>query len=54
MDTAVTKKDYFNNPANVIKILKPFSSRENTDRLSVDQFFKEGYLGSNVKKLDSK
>ena len=53
MDTAVTKKDDFKKPTNVTKILKPFSSRESTDRPSVDQFSKKGYLGSNAKKLDS-
>ena len=54
MDTVVTKKNDFNNPPNVTKILKPFSSRKSTDRPSVDQFSKKGYLGSNAKKLDSK
>ena len=54
MDTAVTKKDDFNNPTNVTKILNPSSSRKSTDRPSVDQFSKKGYLGSNAKKLDSK
>ena len=51
VDAAVTKKDDFNNPANVTKILKPFSSRKSTDRPSVDQFSKKGYLGSNGKKI---
>ena len=50
MDTAVTKKDGFNNPTNETKILKPFSSRKSTDRPSVDQFSKKGYLGSNAEK----
>ena len=36
------------------QILKPFSSRKSTDRPSVDQFSNKGYLGSNVKILDSK
>ena len=54
MGTVVTKKDDFNNPTNVTKILKPFSSRKSTDRFSVDQFSKRGNLGSNVKNLDSK
>ena len=54
MDTIVTKEDDFNNPTNETKILKPFSSRKSTDRPSVDQFSKKGYLGSNAKKLDSK
>ena len=42
VDTAVTKKDDFSNPANVTKILKPFSSRKSTDRPSVDQLTKKG------------
>ena len=54
MDTVVTKKDEFNNPTNVTKILKPFSSRKSIDRPSVNQFSKKGYLDSNAKKLDSK
>ena len=54
VDSVVTKKDDFNNPTNVTKILRPFSSRKSTDRSSVDQFSKRGYLGSNAKKLDSK
>ena len=55
MDTAVTKKDDFNNPTNITKILRPFSSRKSTDRFSVDQLSKKGYLGSNAKKkIDSK
>ena len=54
MDTVVTKKDDFNNPANVTKLSKPFSSRKTNDRPSVDQFSKKGNLGSNVKNLDSK
>ena len=53
MDTVVTKKNDLKKPTNVTKILKPFSSRESTDRPSVDQFSKKGYLGSNAKKLDS-
>ena len=54
MDTVVTKKDDFNNPTNVTKILKPFSSRKINDRPSVDQFSKKGNLGGNAKNLDSK
>ena len=54
MDTAVAKKDDFNHPTNVTKVLKPFSSRKSTDRPLVDQFSKKGYLGSNAKKLDPK
>ena len=50
MDTAVTKKGDFNNSTNITKILKPFSSRKSTDRPSVDQLSKKGYLGSNAKK----
>ena len=52
MDTAVTKKDDFNNQVNVTKILNP--SRKSTDMPSVDQFSKKGYLGGNAKKLGSK
>ena len=51
MDTAVTKKNDFNNPTNVTKILKLFSSRKRIDRPLVDQFSKIGYSGSNAKKL---
>ena len=51
MDTAVTKKDDFNNPINETKILKPFSSRKSIDRPLVDPFSKKGYPGSNAKKL---
>ena len=54
MDTAVTKKDGSKNPANLTKIVKPFSSRKSTDKPLVDQFSKKGYLGSNAKNLDSK
>ena len=57
MDTVVTKKDDFNNPTNVTKILKPFSFRKSTDRPSVDQFSKKKKkrnLGSNAKNLNSK
>ena len=54
VNTVVTKKDDFNNPRNVTKVLKSFSSRKSTNRSSVDQFSKKGYLGSNAKKLDSK
>ena len=54
MDTVVTKKDDFNNPANVTKILKSFSSRKITDRPLVDQFSVKENLGSNAKNLDSK
>ena len=54
MDTVVTKKDDFNNPTNITKILKSFSSRKSTGRPSVDQFSKKVYLGSNTKKSDSK
>ena len=36
VDTVVTKKNDFNNPPNVTKILKPFSSRKSADRPSVD------------------
>ena len=60
MDTVVTKKDYFNNPTNVTKILKPFSFRKSTDTPSVDQFSKKEKkkkkrnLGSNAKNLNSK
>ena len=54
MDTAVTKKDDFNNQVNVKKILNPSSSRKSTDMPSVDQFSRKGYLGSNAKKLGSK
>ena len=54
MDTAVTKKDDFNNTTNVTKILKPFSTRKISGRPLVNQFSKKGYLGSNTKKLDSK
>ena len=54
MDTVVTKKDDFNNPANVTRILKHFSSRKSTDRPSVDQFSTKGNLGINAKNLDSK
>ena len=54
MDTVVTKKDDFKNPTIVTKILKPFSYRKSSDRPSVDQFSNKGYLGSNVKILDSK
>ena len=54
VDTAVKKKDDFNNPKNVTKI-KVFSSRKRTDRPLIDQFSKKkGYRGSNVKNLDSK
>ena len=48
--TVVTKKDDFNNPTNVTKILKPISPRKST---SVGQFSKKEYLGGNAKKLDS-
>ena len=51
MYTVVTKKDDFNNPTNVTKILKPISPRKST---SVGQFSKKEYLGGNAKKLDSK
>ena len=51
MDAAVTKKDDFNNPTNVAKILKLFPSRKSIDRLLVDQFSKKGHSGSNAKKL---
>ena len=54
MDTVVTKKDDFNNPANKTKILKSFSFRKSTDRPSVDQFKKKGNLCINAKNLDSK
>ena len=54
MDTVVRMKDDFNNPTNVTKILKPFSSRKITGRPSVDQFSKKGNLGSTAKNLDSK
>ena len=57
MDTIITKEDDCNNPTCETKILKPFSSRKNTNRPSVDQFSKKQYLGSNAKKkkkLDSK
>ena len=45
MDTVFTKKGDFNNPTNVTKTLKPFSSGKSTDRLSVDQFSKKENLG---------
>ena len=48
MDTAVTKKDDFNNPTNVTKILKLFPSRKSIDRPLVDQFSKKGHSGSNA------
>ena len=50
MYNVVTKKDDFNNPTNVTKILKPISPRKSTDTPSVDQFSKKEYLGSNAKK----
>ena len=53
VDTTFTKKDDCNNSINVTKILKSFSSRKSSDRPSVDQFSKKGYLGRNAKKLDS-
>ena len=40
VDTAVKKKDDFNNPKNVTKI-KVFSSRKRTDRPLIDQFSKK-------------
>ena len=54
MDIVITKKDDFKNPTIVTKILKPFSSRKSTERPSVNQFWNKGYLGSNIKILDSK
>ena len=54
MDTAVTKKDDINNPKNVTKTLKPFSSKKSTGRPSERQFSKKGYLGRNAKNLGSK
>ena len=45
MHTVVTKKDDFNIPINIPKILKPFYSRKSTDRPSVDQFSKKENLG---------
>ena len=51
MYNVVTKKDDFNNPTNVTKILKPISPRKDT---SVGQFSKKEYLGGNAKTLDSK
>ena len=54
MDTVVTKKDDINNPKNVTKTLKPFSSKKSTGRPSDGQFSKKGYLGRNAKNLDSK
>ena len=54
MDNVVTKKDDFNNPTKVTKILKRLSSGKSTDRPSVDQSSKKRYFSSNAKKLDSK
>ena len=54
MDTVVTKKDDFNNPINVAKILRSFSSRKCFDRPPVDQFSKKRNLSSNAKTLDPK
>ena len=41
MDTAVTKKDDFNNPTNVANTLKPSSSRKTTGTPSVDEISKK-------------